>query len=167
MLPPTRGIGHSYSIRPMLSLDVERESCGIDKGSGRSSSLLDAPSHPRPSSGSPTRTVSTAHTHFPTPLLSPRSATILCYQNHIRPELTYAAANKPSNGWFFENFEDNKSNKRPAQSEIRWEQMQAAARSAITELGDATPEEVEVLSEVTICPWGRMLLGYEDWQIDE
>ncbi|RSH82188.1 hypothetical protein EHS25_006121 [Saitozyma podzolica] len=74
---------------------------------------------------------------------------------------------KPSNGWFFENFEDNKSNKRPAQSEIRLEQMQAAARSAITELGDATPEEVEVLSEVTICPWGRMLLGYEDWQIDD
>jgi hypothetical protein len=34
-------------------------------------------------------------------------------------------------------------------------------------LGDADQEEVRVLSEVEICPWGRMLLGYEEFQVDE
>jgi hypothetical protein len=91
----------------------------------------------------------------------------LFHHNDARPTLTYTTAHSPSNGWFFQNDANNKTGKRPAQSEIRLEQIQAAARSAITELGDADQEEVRVLSEVEICPWGRMLLGYEEFQVDE
>jgi hypothetical protein len=77
---------------------------------------------------------------------------------------------KPSDGWFFIDSPDQSGKpggQRPAQCVIRLEQFQSAARSAITELGDATLEEARLLREVEICPWGKMLRGYEAYQVDE